>query len=125
MRIPEMMINVMCDDVILPFQVTGAPNVYDTKLIEWLFSGITRQTLLCSGPITQSQLDFLRSTETTGELIYQNQMFRFNRSRITDIVERSKAPLIIKDLKKIFYRKYDEYISFYFLLINGLGETHV
>ncbi len=116
-----MMINVMCDDVILPFQVTGAPNIYETELIEWLFSGITRQTLLCSGPITQRQLDFLRSTETTGELIYQNQMFRFNRSRITDIVERSKAPLIIKDLKKIFYRKYDEYISFYFLLINGLG----
>ncbi len=121
MRIPKIIINIMCDNnILLPFHVECAPNISNDQFLQWLFSGTSRQTLACSGPVTNEQLRFLTTTYTTGELLHINKIFKFENAKITDIVKRIKTPITVQHIHQIFHRKFDEYVEFYFLLVNGL-----
>lgn len=120
-KIPRMIINIMHENTMLPFFIIGAPNISNDYYISWLFSGRTSQTLTCTGPITDRQRDYFQQTRTTGEILYKNQKFKFQNGYITDIIEGDMVPLSINNIQPMFYRPYNEYIIFYFLLVNGLN----
>lgn len=121
MGIPEMYLNIKCDDVMLPFFITGAPNIYDHEYMKWLFGGGTRKTLTCTGPITRRQIDILRHEGANGELLYKKHRIEFENSYLTDILEREETPILVANIVPRFHRPYEEYILFYFLLSEGLG----
>ncbi len=125
MKIPKMYVNVMCDNTILPFFVTGAPNVYNNEYLHWLFSGGTRKTITCTGPITQDQIDYLKNNETSGELLYKKYRIKFEHSILTDILERRSTPITTMNIIPRFHRPYEDYVMFYFLFMNGIGRRDI
>lgn len=121
MKIPEMYLSLMCDDMMLPFFITGAPNIYNDEYMKWLFSGGSRKTLTCTGPATQHQIDILRHGGTKGELLYKRYRIEFENCLLTDILEQQETPILITNIMPRFHRPYEYYILFYFLLVDGIG----
>jgi len=122
MKIPEMIINIMYEGIMLPFFIIGAPNIRNSEYLHWLFSGRSRQTITCTGPITHDQFNFFRSMMMTGEIIYKKRKHKFTSGCLTDVLERDTVPFSINNIRPIFHRSYDEYMIFYFQLVEGLGN---
>ncbi len=120
MRMPNIILNIECSNVLLPFGVEEAPEYISNEfLIDWLFySNIEAHRLFCFGPVTYDQKLWIKSSRIAN-LQYNDTIYNINRFVVYNITSYGKNPLSVRYIRKIFDRKTDEYINFH-ISIDGL-----